>query len=140
MKTWMIVRKEDLAILGSYMAEEKDETSNNRSHLLAQPHCMHMELPEGVEAKYAKCEMVEGEATILHSEEKELAEVEQAWSMLRAQRDQKLAETDKYVLTDYPISAENLQAIKDYRNDLRDLPSSVVDPRQAVQWPEMPEV
>lgn len=136
----MIVRKADLEIMGSYMAEEKDETSNNRSHLLAQPHCMHMELPEGVEEKYAKCEMVEGEATLMHSEAKELAEVERAWDKLRAERDMKLLETDKYVLPDYPISAENLQAMKDYRNDLRDLPSSVVDPRQAVQWPEMPEV
>lgn len=140
MKTWIIVRKEDLAVLGSYMAEEKDETSNNRSHLLAQPHCMHMELPEGVEVKYAMCEMVEGELAIVHSEAKELAEVELAWAALRSMRDEKLSATDKYVLPDYPISSENLQAMKDYRNDLRDLPSQVADPRLEVQWPEMPEV
>lgn len=140
MKTWMIVRKADLEIMGSYMAEEKDDTSNNRSHLLAEPHCMHMELPEGVEAKYAKCEMVEDVATLMHSEAKELAEIESAWQMVRAKRDMKLTETDKYVLPDYPISAENLQAMKDYRNDLRDLPSQIADPRMEPQWPEMPEV
>jgi len=140
MKTWMIVRKADLEVMGSYMAEEKDDTSNNRSYLLAEPHCMHMELPEDVEARYAKCEMVEDEATLMHSEDKELAEVDAAWHSLRAERDRRLMATDKYVLPDYPISGENLQAMKDYRNDLRDLPSETVDPRLAVEWPEMPEV
>ncbi len=140
MKTWMIVRKADLEIMGSYMAEEKDDTSNNRSHLLAEPHCMHMELPEGVEAKFAKCEMVEDVATLMHSEAKELAEIEAAWVQVRAQRDMKLAETDKYVLPDFPISAENLLAMKAYRDDLRDLPGQIADPRLAVQWPEMPQV
>lgn len=140
MATWMIVRKSDLEIMGHYEAGEKDESSNNRSHLLAQPHCMHMELPGGVQAKYAKCEMVEGVATILHSEDKEQAEIEQAWVKLRAERDRRLQSSDRYVLVDYPISAENLQAMKDYRDELRDLPSGVTDPRQAIAWPSEPEV
>lgn len=136
----MIVRKSDLEIMGSYMAEEKDDSSNNRSYLLAEPHCMHMELPEEVEEKYAKCEMVSDVATIMHSEAKETAEIEQAWDKLRAERDSRLAQSDKYVLEDYPISSENLIAMKAYRNDLRDLPSEIADPRLPVEWPEQPEV
>jgi hypothetical protein len=76
----------------------------------------------------------------MHDASKETAEIAEAWDKLRAERDRRLSESDKYVLVDYPISAENLQAMKDYRDELRDLPSGVVDPRQAVQWPEMPEV
>ena len=36
------------------------------------------------------------------------------------QRNQLLAETDKYVLVDFPISADDLLIIKQYRQALRD--------------------
>lgn len=140
MKTWIIVRKEDLEVLGSYMAEEKDESSNNRSHLLAQPLAAHLELPEGLDKECVSCEMQEGEMQLVHDNAKEAAQLEKAWQALRSKRDLLLMETDKYVLPDFPISGENLQAVKNYRNDLRDLPGQVADPRMEVEWPEMPEV
>ena len=38
----------------------------------------------------------------------------------RAERDQLLQQTDKYLLSDYPISSSNLELIKQYRQELRD--------------------
>jgi hypothetical protein len=35
-------------------------------------------------------------------------------------RNQLLAESDKYVLVDFPITPENLELIKQYRRQLRD--------------------
>jgi hypothetical protein len=39
---------------------------------------------------------------------------------LRNERNQLLFQTDKYVLADYPISPENLEKMKIYRQQLRD--------------------
>lgn len=38
---------------------------------------------------------------------------------LRNQRNQLLKESDKYLLPDFPITTENLELIKDYREKLR---------------------
>lgn len=54
--------------------------------------------------------------------------------LLRNQRNQLLAETDKYVLPDYPITSENLQLIKQYRQALRDFTSN------NYVLPEKPEI
>ena len=40
--------------------------------------------------------------------------------LLRNTRNQLLAETDKYLIIDYPINADNLIKIKEYRQLLRD--------------------
>ena len=39
---------------------------------------------------------------------------------LRLKRNSLLMETDKYMLPDYPISAEDLEKMKVYRQELRD--------------------
>jgi len=39
---------------------------------------------------------------------------------LRIQRNHKLFESDKYMLSDFPISPENLEKVKIYRQELRD--------------------
>ena len=39
---------------------------------------------------------------------------------LRNERNQLLFQTDKYMLQDYPISPENLEKMKIYRQQLRD--------------------
>lgn len=40
-------------------------------------------------------------------------------TLLRQQRDQLLINSDKYVLQDFPITPENLELIKEYRQQLR---------------------
>ena len=63
---------------------------------------------------------------------------------LRDMRDSRLAASDKYLLADYPISTEALEAMKVYRQSLRDLPDYDGAPwdggGDATPWPELPEV
>ena len=70
--------------------------------------------------------------------------VEELSTLLRNARDARLAATDKYLLSDYPISAENLAAIKIYRQALRDLPAQEGTPfdggGDATPWPAIPQL
>lgn len=59
-------------------------------------------------------------------------------SMIRSQRDAKLEATDYMLAPDYPISPENLEAVKVYRQALRDIPEQSGFPKNA-QWPAEPQ-
>ncbi len=41
-------------------------------------------------------------------------------TLLKNTRNLRLAETDKYLLPDYPITSEQLEIVKNYRKSLRD--------------------
>ena len=62
---------------------------------------------------------------------------------LRAARDAKLRATDKYLLPDYPITAEALEKVKTYRAARRDRPDQPGAPwdggGEATPWPELPK-
>lgn len=58
---------------------------------------------------------------------------ENAWSKLRYDRNQLLAETDYLALADHTLSAD----MTAYRQALRDLPSNTTDPANPV-WPTKP--
>ena len=45
---------------------------------------------------------------------------------LRARRNIELTRIDKYMISDYPISAEDLVIVETYRQDLRDCPNEAV--------------
>lgn len=57
---------------------------------------------------------------------------------LRTERDAKLSATDYLVVPDYPISPEDLEAVKAYRQALRDIPEQSGFPKN-VQWPVEPQ-
>ena len=57
----------------------------------------------------------------------------------RSKRDYLLTQTDYLLAADYPIDAESLEAVKAYRQALRDIPQQEGFPDD-VQWPTMPEV
>lgn len=59
-------------------------------------------------------------------------------SDIRSQRDKLLEATDKYVLEDYPISAEHKLEVKAYRRALRDITNQAEFPENVV-WPTRPE-
>lgn len=59
-------------------------------------------------------------------------------SMVRSQRDAKLSDTDYLVVPDYPISPEDLEAVKAYRQALRDITEQSGFPKN-VQWPVEPQ-
>ena len=60
------------------------------------------------------------------------------WQVIR-ERDQLLAESDYYVLPDYPSTEEGLEAVKTYRQALRDITAQEGFPKE-VEWPDKPEV
>lgn len=64
---------------------------------------------------------------------------EEAKATVRAKRDALIAKTDFLLAADYPISAEDLEEVKAYRQALRDVPQQAGFP-DAVEWPTMPEV
>lgn len=58
---------------------------------------------------------------------------------VRSERDRRLAETDWYMMPDYPADPETLELIKNYRKALRDITLQSGFPRD-VEWPVMPKV
>lgn len=58
---------------------------------------------------------------------------------VRSERDRRLAETDWYMMPDYPADPETLEVVKNYRKALRDITLQSGFPRD-VEWPVMPKV
>tara|TARA_R100000234_G_scaffold78987_1_gene49344 strand:+ start:2035 stop:2277 length:243 start_codon:yes stop_codon:yes gene_type:complete len=54
----------------------------------------------------------------------------------KAERNAKLAETDVYMVSDFPITAEQKTAWQTYRQALRDMDFSDLD---NLKWPNKPE-
>jgi hypothetical protein len=60
------------------------------------------------------------------------------WERLRAERDYKLAISDRTQLADAPLTSAKKTAWATYRQALRDLPANTENPRE-VTWPVQPE-
>ena len=65
-------------------------------------------------------------------------ESESLASDVRENRNQLLNDTDKYMTFDYPISDENRDRIRKYRQELRDLTNQDGFPENVI-WPEKPD-
>lgn len=63
---------------------------------------------------------------------------EEVVTQIRAERDRRLAETDWYMMPDYPSNPQNLEELKVYRQALRDIPKQEGFPRD-VRWPDVPK-
>ena len=72
-------------------------------------------------------------------EKTEAEKREEAEKYVRAKRDSLISETDYLLASDYPISAEDLEAVKVYRQALRDVPQQEGFPYDVV-WPELPTI
>lgn len=57
--------------------------------------------------------------------------------MVRRKRDSLISGTDYYILPDYPNTPDGIEAVKQYRQDLRDITLQSGFPRN-VQWPTLP--
>ena len=64
---------------------------------------------------------------------------EEVVTQVRAERDRRLAETDWYMMPDYPADPETLEVVKNYRKALRDITLQSGFPRD-VEWPVIPKV
>ena len=58
---------------------------------------------------------------------------------IRRERDEKLEETDFFVMPDYPSDPKDLEEVKTYRQSLRDITKQSGFPKE-VTWPELPSV
>lgn len=65
--------------------------------------------------------------------------IDELASQVRTERDRKIAETDWYMMPDYPADPETLEVVKNYRKALRDITLQSGFPRD-VEWPVMPKV
>ena len=72
-------------------------------------------------------------------EKTEAEKREDAEKSVRAKRDSLISETDYLLASDYPISAEDLEAVKVYRQALRDVPQQEGFPCDVV-WPDLPVI
>lgn len=90
-------------------------------------------MPYATEADYqlALSEAWQGKITV--------EEVADDADEIRARRDRLLAATDWAVLPDSPLDAQSLEAVKTYRQALRDVPQQEHFP-SAITWPRMPEL
>jgi hypothetical protein len=82
--------------------------------------------------------LVDGTVTLVSDPAKVQAKTAQAWTALRAKRNQLLAACDWTQLQDAHLSAEKKSAWANYRQALRDLPEEVQD-LDAVEWPVSPK-
>lgn len=72
-------------------------------------------------------------------EKTEAEKREDAEKSVRAKRDSLISETNYLLASDYPISAEDLEAVKVYRQALRDVPQQAGFPFDVV-WPDLPVI
>ena len=79
------------------------------------------------------CEWDDDKGVFPTADEMNAAVVIANWDRVRKERNELLAVTDFYALTDVPMSAD----MTTYRQALRDVPESVEDSK-AVVWPEKP--
>ena len=79
------------------------------------------------------CEWDDEVATFPTADEMNAAVVKGNWDRARKERNELLAETDFYALSDVTISSD----METYRQALRDLPASVENSEDIV-WPEKP--
>ena len=56
----------------------------------------------------------------------------------RSERDRRIAETDYYMMPDYPSDPNNIQEMKAYRQALRDIPKQEGFPSKFT-WPDVPK-
>lgn len=63
---------------------------------------------------------------------------EEVAEQVRAERDRRIAETDWYMMPDYPADPETLEVVKSYRKALRDITLQSGFPR-AFKWPVVPK-
>lgn len=56
----------------------------------------------------------------------------------RSERDRRIAETDYYMMPDYPSDPNNIEEMKAYRQALRDIPKQEGFPSKFT-WPDVPK-
>lgn len=64
--------------------------------------------------------------------------IDELASQVRMDRDRRIAETDYYMMPDYPSDPNNIEEMKAYRQSLRDIPKQEGFPSKFT-WPDVPK-
>lgn len=64
---------------------------------------------------------------------------EELAAQIRTERDRRLAETDWYMMPDYPSDPNNTEEMKAYRQALRDITEQTGFPKDVI-WPNLPKL
>lgn len=108
--------------LGSYEADAKDDSSRNRSYLMAEPLASHFELPNGMDEDCVAIEEVDGSFQLIQKPELVLAKrqkkANQNLESIRQLREPllKQADVDIFKLEDDGIDSSDMRS---YRKALR---------------------
>ena len=86
-------------------------------------------------ANGAHVELIDSGYTLKKNHEPTLDELS---SQVRAKRDRRIAETDYYMMPDYPSDPNNIEEMKAYRQALRDIPKQEGFPSKFT-WPDVPK-
>ena len=127
MSQWWLVNKETKELLESADDAKKATFSIDES-------LQWLEVPEGVAVGNAKVQTVEGVDSLVDGSADKAGP---KWSLLRQERDLRLADCDWTQLSDSPLSVEAKALWVTYRQALRDLPASTSNP-DAPSWPSQP--
>jgi tRNA U34 5-carboxymethylaminomethyl modifying GTPase MnmE/TrmE len=126
MKKFLIFKKTENGYgekMGSYGSEFKDDSSANRSYLMAEPLASHFELPEGMDEDCVELEEVEGVSSLVEKEELVLAKrqkkAESNLNSIRNLREPLLKEADIEIFK-LEDDSEDASAMRAYRKSLRE--------------------
>jgi hypothetical protein len=97
-------------------------------------HCVRVPVPDGVDYT---CSMVVKDENGVSIVADPVKVTDKQWEQVRADRNRRLAECDWTQFVDSPLSQELKNAWSEYRQALRNIPSTNTDPTQ-VAWPTPP--
>jgi hypothetical protein len=127
MSQWWLVNKETKELLESADDAKKASYSIDES-------LQWLAVPEGVAVGNAKVQTVEGVDSLVDGSADKAGP---KWSLLRQERDLRLADCDWTQLSDSPLSVEAKALWVTYRQSLRDLPANTSNP-DSPSWPSQP--
>lgn len=132
-----IVRKSDLKIEGFRGVESLDNVVPVVGEWADLEQYAHVVVPEGQDKETLDPVLVNGEIVLEQKQEKVQKHKKNLMSVLRKERNNKLAESDWTQLADAPLKKADQELWVEYRKQLRDLPKNTVDPLNPV-WPVAP--
>jgi hypothetical protein len=138
-KKILIVEKSSLKILHKYDAEKPspDQWGGLYGDMMMVQHiaCPHVLDSECVKVVLDQMDNMMVVADLDLAEKKK----DMAWQALRDRRNMLLSESDWTQVADSPLNQQDRDAWKKYRQELRDMPETMLDPENVV-WPIKPIV
>lgn len=132
MRFYAIYDRNTLSILSIYHGDQSlyDGSPSSDPHII---------IPNSFNPYCAKIERNDdGTVVVIEDEKLKQSITQNAWNSLRNQRNTLLQQSDWTVMHDSPLSSIERTQWIEYRQRLRDLPSSTIDPAN-VAWPSIPD-